>query len=105
VATRISTYLHQAQDFSVVDGLLRHRTLEEIEGKRFAHKRAFLLDGVLVELFLIERDDRSLFTSFWAKSRHDWPADVLSSTSELPVASAAALTGYRARHSALRRDG
>ena len=54
VATRISTYLHQAQDFSVVDGLLRHRTLEEIEGKRFAHKRAFLLDGVLVELFLIE---------------------------------------------------
>jgi len=73
VATRISTYLHQAQDFSVVDGLLRHRTLEEIEGKRFAHKRAFLLDGVLVELFLIERD-RGLFTSFWAKSRHDWPA-------------------------------
>jgi len=71
VATRISTYLHQAQDFSVVDGLLRHRTLEEIEGKRFAHKHAFLLDGVLVELFLIERDDRGLFTSFWAKSRHD----------------------------------
>lgn len=29
--------------------------LDEIKSKRFAHKRAFRLDGVMVELILVER--------------------------------------------------
>lgn len=73
-------------------------TVEE----RSAHKRAFVLDGVLVELRLVQRDEAGYFTTFWGQ-RHDWPRDVLASASQLPVASTAALTGYRAQHSALGR--
>jgi hypothetical protein len=82
-------------DFAVVERLLRAQRLEEIAGKRFAHKRAVVFEGVMVELFLVQRDRRGLFTDFWACHRHDWPPDAISSAGGLPVASAAALTGYR----------
>ena len=68
------------------------------------HKRAFLFEGVMVELFLVLRDTHGLFTSFWGRTRHDWPPDTLASTAALSVASAAALTGYRSRHWAVRLD-
>jgi hypothetical protein len=49
--------LHPAEDFTRVDALLRAEpALVEIVAKRFAHKRAFLLDGVMVELFLVRSD-------------------------------------------------
>ncbi len=42
--------LYPAADFSVLEEFLRaHSGLEEIEGKRFAHKRAYRQQGVLVE--------------------------------------------------------
>ena len=82
-------------DWSAVDVLLGE--LDEIEAKRFAHKRAFVLDGVMVELFLVRRDGDSLFTPFWGE-RRDWPADTLDDDGLLAVASAAAVTGYRAAH-------
>ena len=82
-------------DWAPVDGLLRH--LPELEAKRFPHKRAFVLDGVMVELFLVRRDSRGLFTEFWGE-RRPWPDDTLDDESELPVASASAVTGYRANH-------
>lgn len=95
--------LYVAEDFTVAERLIGAHQLEEIKAKRFAHKRAFVLDDVMVELFFVEQDETGLFTNFWGRSRHDWPADVLSSASGLPVASVAALTGYRARHGALQR--
>lgn len=94
-----------ADDFSAVDVLLGdHPLLREIQSKRFAHKRAFELEGTRVELFLVEHDTKGYFTTFWGCVRHDWPPDVLSSASQLPVASVAALTGYRDQFSALRRE-
>lgn len=92
------------EDFAAVERMLGESELEEIEGKRFRHKRAFLFEGVMVEVFLVQRDTRGLFTSFWGRKRHDWPADTLASSSALPVASEAALAGYRSRHWALRLD-
>jgi hypothetical protein len=88
--------LYPAEELTLVDRLIRQRPLQEIEPKRLAHKRAFDLDGVMVELFLLHRDDRGLFTVFWGSTRHDWPADVLSSVAALPVASEAALVRARA---------
>ena len=82
-------------DWCAVDVLLPE--LDEIEAKRFPHKRAFVLDGVMVELFLVRRDDESRFTTFWGE-RRDWPADTLDDDGPLPVASAAAVAGYRAAH-------
>ena len=90
--------LYAAQSFAAVERMLAVRRLEEIKRKRFRHKRAFLVEGVMVELFLVERDASGLFTNFWGRCRHDWPADVLSSVRERPVASAAALVGYRSAH-------
>lgn len=84
-----------ADDFTRVDLLLReHPQLHEIHAKRFAHKRAFELADVCIELFLVQHDDDGYFTTFWGQ-RHDWPGDVLSSAAQLPVASIAALRNYR----------
>jgi hypothetical protein len=82
-------------DWGAVDALFPE--LDEITAKRFAHKRAFGLDGVMVELFLVRRDEESLFTTFWGE-RRDWPPDTLDDDGPLPVASAAAVAGYRAAH-------
>jgi len=82
-------------DWRGVDRLLER--LDEIEAKRFEHKRAFVLEGVTVELFLVRRDDAGLFTSFW-DVRRPWPDDTLDDDGELPLASAAAVAGYRAQH-------
>ena len=85
-----------ADDFSAVDALLDdHPLFREVPRKRSAHTRAFELEGVLVELFLVERDNNGYRTTFWGRVRHDWPPAVLSSASQLPVASVAALTGHR----------
>jgi hypothetical protein len=51
-------------DFVAVERLLRAQRLDEIEGKRFADKRAFVLEGVMVELFLVQCDGRGHFTNF-----------------------------------------
>lgn len=84
-----------ADDWGAVDALLAG--LDEIPAKHLAHKRAFVLDGVMVELFLVRRDDDSLFTTFWGE-RRDWPGDTLDDDGPLRLASAAAVVGYRARH-------
>ncbi len=84
------------QSFGAVERLIEVHQLDEIEGKRFRHKRAFVLDGVMVELFLVQRDRRGLFTNFWGHHRHYWPADLPAGIAGLPVASVAALTAYRA---------
>lgn len=92
--------LYRAACFSAVDGLLARREVEEIEGKHFPHKRAFLFDGVMTELFLVDHDELGLHTLFWGDTRHDWPRDTLDSlgNSEMPLASVAALVGFRREH-------
>ena len=82
-------------DWRTADRLLTR--LEEIRAKRFEHKRAFVLGGVMVELFLVRRDEEGLFTGFWGV-RRPWPDDTLEDRGSPPLASAAAVTGYRARH-------
>jgi hypothetical protein len=89
--------LHPGDDLESVDAALRSLALADIPAKRFAHKRAFVLDGVMVELLLARRDAHGLHT-VRGDVRHHWPADTLSWLGDLPVASSAALRGYRAAH-------
>jgi hypothetical protein len=84
-----------ADDWRAVDRFLER--LDEIPAKRLGHKRGFVLDGVMVELFLVRRDHEGLFTIFWG-ARRPWPGDTLDRDRPLPVASAAVVAGYRARH-------
>jgi hypothetical protein len=60
-------------------------------------KRAFRLDGIMVELFRADRDELGWFTQL-QRRRHDWPADVFAANGRLPVASRDALAGYRFAH-------
>jgi Aminoglycoside-2''-adenylyltransferase len=89
--------LYPAESFGAIDEL----ELPWISGTRFAHKRAFAHDGVLVELFLVQRDDHGHYTDF-PGGRHRWARDVLWGVHGLRVAGPNAVSGYRAAYTSLR---
>jgi hypothetical protein len=93
--------LYPANDFRQVDGFLSGGTVDEIVAKRFPHKRAFELDGVMTELFLVQQDAAGRYTSFWDQHRYDWPTDLFSQAQGLPAASVAALCGFRSNSRSL----
>ncbi len=97
--------LYPGDSFAALDWLIRRDGLLEIRAKRSAHKRAVVLDGVVVEMFLLRRDDRGPHTLFWGRVRHDWPADVLGTVGRQRVASVTALRSYRAAHHRLHAEG
>jgi hypothetical protein len=82
--------LFPAPDWRDVDELY----LDWIPAKRFPWKRAFVLEGIVVELFLVERDERGWYTQL-KRRRHDWPDNVFSTDGRLPIASTAALASFR----------
>jgi hypothetical protein len=82
--------LYPAEDWTIVDNLY----LDWDEGKHFDWKRGFMLEGIRVELFLVQYDARGWYTQL-ARRRHNWPANVFSGTGRTPVVSTAALAGYR----------
>jgi hypothetical protein len=83
--------LYPARDWSRVDAL----ELDWIRAKHLPWKRAFVLRGTTVELFRADRDKTGWFTQL-GSVRHQWPDDVFAANGSLPVASRAALIGYRA---------
>jgi hypothetical protein len=95
--------LYLASDFTSADAFIAcNDDLSEITRKRFAHKRAFLSDGVMVELFLVRPAGGKLSTLFWGTTSHVWPADLLDQQAGgIRVASAAAVLGYRTAHARL----
>lgn len=91
-----------APDFQTVDAFLDSERVKEILLKRLPHKRAFELEGVLVELVLVQQDDDGYYTSFWGAVRYDWPTDVFEAapvpdgqSAGLRVASSTALIDFR----------
>ena len=82
--------LYPAEDWSIVDNLY----LDWSEGKRFDWKRAFKLEEITVELFLVQYDARGWYTQL-ERRRHNWPANVFAGSGRTPVVSTAALAGYR----------
>ena len=82
-------FLYPGRDFSRVD-----RFIGDGETDLRAHKRNLELDAVPVELLLVHKDERGWYTDL-PSGRYDWPADVFATAGRLPVASAAALEGYR----------
>lgn len=92
--------LYRAPGFAAVDRWLVSGVVEEIAAKRFPHKRAFVCDGVMSELFLVQEDGCGLYTMFWDEVRLDWPVDTFGSPTGFawPVASTAALASFRQDH-------
>lgn len=69
--------------------------------KRFAHKRAFVLHGMLVELLLVEPDAAGPVTWFWGELPLRWRQPLAAAAGPLPLASADNLRLYRQRHRSL----
>jgi hypothetical protein len=82
--------LHPAEDWDAVDALY----LDWVEGKRLAWKRAFVLEGTMVELFLVQRDEIGWYTTL-ARRTHRWPDNVFAANDHPRVASTAALASFR----------
>ena len=60
--------LYPARDWTRVDAL----DLDWVKAKRLPWKRAFVLEGTLVELFRADRDKTGWFTQLQSV-RHQWP--------------------------------
>jgi hypothetical protein len=82
--------LYPAESWDEVDDLY----LDWIPGKRFEWKRAFALEDVMIELFLVRHDEQGWYTQL-ARRVHRWPDNVLASNGHLRVASTAALASFR----------
>ena len=98
--------LYPAEDFSLVDQFIYARNdVEEIQGKHFVHKRAFIWRGVLIEIFLLRPAATGFVTDFFGLYQLHWPQEALSQTMLLgvsvPSASPAALGLYREHHQAV----
>ena len=78
--------------------------LAAIPAKRFAHKRAFLCEDILIEVILLEPDEKGGYlTNFFNwRCQLIWPPDPLEvlfvSGQRVPVASEEALRLYRQQH-------
>jgi hypothetical protein len=81
--------LYPGRDFARVDRFIGDDVADERN-----HKRSFELDGVPVELLLVQKDEQGWYTEL-PRRRHRWPPDVFANAGRLPVASATALESYR----------
>jgi hypothetical protein len=69
---------------------------DEVVEKRLSQKRAYRVNGVLVELFVARSTDSGYKTVWWDRIRLSWDADMSCTIiEELPVASIGALTKFR----------
>lgn len=100
--------LYLADNFERVDSfLLDCDCASEVAAKRFAHKRAFEWEGVLVEFILARREGERTITRFFrGEASLAWPADTFDFSLEVekrlvPVVSPAGLSLYRTNHAAV----
>lgn len=97
--------LYVASDFQQLDAWMSQRgEFEPVVGKCFYHKRAFVYQGVLVEIFLLESSGNSYITKYFGdKYVLKWPEGTLSEVqladdARITLASPEALRCYRAQH-------
>jgi predicted RNA-binding protein associated with RNAse of E/G family len=75
----------------------------EVQAKHLPHKRAFLLDDVLVELLLVRRRGGRDITDVWGVE-HEWPPRLVPGViGGLPVAPVRALRSFRQAYPSLPR--
>ena len=93
-----------AATFDELDRVLRApgAAFNEIALKRFAHKRAFLFDGIMVEIILVRRSAQTAWTLFWGDVRFEWALPLEESCrlggSHLLAVSRENLKRYRDHH-------
>ena len=84
-----------AESFAQVDDFIVRHALAEIPEKHMPHKRAVLVNDVLVEILLVQGDETGFFTILFDR-RWDWPSDIFTEGSQdPPMASRSSLVSYR----------
>lgn len=71
--------VYRAADFRPVDIAMENLgvRVEEVNAKRFAHKRAFKFQGILCEILLVQNWDDRPFTLFWGDVEFLWDVPFL----------------------------
>ncbi len=93
--------LYPAKDFTLLENFMsEYEDIEEIIGKRFPHKRAFFLEDIVIELFLVESDAEKHMTNLYGRYPYRWPDDTFDYVIEcqqnlLNIGSVSALKAYR----------
>lgn len=90
--------LYPYEAWDAFDWLITDQQVGEIIAKRFADKRAIVLGGTIVELFLVRFDDRGAHTLFRDRVRDDWSADLLDYVGKIPVPALPHYAATRAVH-------
>jgi hypothetical protein len=97
--------LYPAPNFARLDQWLAHTTdLADIPTKRFSHKRAVLWEGIMIEVVLLEPDEKGRYLTNFFNQRYQlvWPPNTLSLLlvrgQRVPVGSSEALRLYRQQH-------
>lgn len=83
-------------DLGALDAWLRQHN--EIGAKRLPHKRAVLLDGVLVEMFLVQRVGKGAEMLWWGTYAIRWPLFATRMAEGLPIAAKSVLDAFRCEH-------
>ena len=95
-------FLYPAATFEHLDRFISQtKDLQEIQAKRFSHKRALIHQHVMIEFLLVQGVDGNYFTDFFSGRYHlMWPADVFCHRASIsgytvPIVSKHALRMYR----------
>lgn len=87
--------LYVGDDFSKVNTFIREDNLNIV--KNFPHKRAFMYNEIMIEVFLVTNET----TNFFSLYVHDWPSDTFKheAIEGMRVCSIDSLNDYRQKHS------
>ncbi len=96
----------RADNFLPFDQFLSRSPYVEVAEKRSSHKRAYMRNGILVEVFIASPAIGACAqTMFWDSERFEWPIGTFGpSHGDLPVISAHALAAYETAHGRLQRS-
>jgi Aminoglycoside-2''-adenylyltransferase len=98
-------FLYSAATFEQLDFFMAQMNdLQEIQPKRYSHKRAIMYQNVMIEFLLVQHAHETYFTDFFSGRYHlVWPTDVFFHSmnvagANIQIASKHALTFYREHH-------
>lgn len=93
--------LYIAEDFSELEKAMKNN--KEIEAKRLYHKRAYIINNIMVEFFLLQKQWKIYYTNFYGNKIYERPKDMIQTTKkyndkEYKIASKETLQLYRTNY-------
>ena len=83
---------------SSVDHYIADADIIEIPQKHLSHKRAYLIDGVMIETILVKEDENGFYSEFWDAHHFRWPESLETSLAGIRCLTTEALRLFRLDH-------